>query len=244
MIDQAFILCAGKATRLYPLTLDRPKCLLSIGETCILDSICSWLKKYGVQKYICNAFWKKDLIKAYAEKSDYNIVVKEESEILGTCGGVVNCLDLLDDDFIIVYGDMVIDIDLNRILNTYYEKTPDMLIVSRRTDEPWQCGVIYADENNKILKIVEKPDKESVDTDLINGGVLICNKRIFKNGFFDISKDLIPYLLENNYNVYHEEILNNEVLIDMGTFKNYELAKEIYDHNKNTDENILHRRGI
>jgi hypothetical protein len=45
---------------------------------------------------------------------------------------------------------------------------------------------------------------------------------------------MIPHLLQNDYNIYHEQITDDEILIDMGTFKNYELAREIYDHNQNT----------
>jgi len=234
MINQAFILCAGKATRLYPLTLEKPKCLLNIDNRCVLDIILEWLTLHGLNRFICNAYWKKDLIKNYAQNSKFNLDISEESDILGTCGGILNAIDMMEDNFIVVYGDTVSNVDLTRVISKYYQTNADMLIVSRTSDTPWDCGVIESDSNGKVLSIIEKPQKDSIKSNLVNGGILICKKSIFNQDFFDISTDMIPHLLQNDYNIYHEQITDDEILIDMGTFKNYELARELYDNNQNT----------
>ena len=151
MINQSFILCAGKATRLYPLTLDKPKCLLNINNKCVLDLIIKWLNYYNINNIICNAHWKKEMIIDHINYLKKNISIQVETEILGTCGAINQSIDLLDNDFIIVYGDMVIDLNLNRIINKYHETKADLMIVSRRTETPWECGVLYSDKYNRII---------------------------------------------------------------------------------------------
>jgi len=98
LINQSFILCAGKATRLYPITLNSPKCLLLVDDkNTVLDLIIDWLEKHEIKKHICNAFWKKELIVEFVKNSTKNILVSEEEDILGTFGGIVNAIDFLDD---------------------------------------------------------------------------------------------------------------------------------------------------
>lgn len=238
MITQAFILCAGKATRLYPLTLEKPKCLLELGNSCVLDHILEWLSNYNIDNFICNAYWKSDLIKKYAEVSKYKLKIFEENDILGTCGGVLNAESYLEDNFIIIYGDTVTNVNLNKMISFYNEVDADLLIISKESDTPWECGVIEYNSYNKVTDLKEKPPKDIIKSKYTNGGILICKKKVFSDfkhlGLFDISYDLIPTLLKNNYNIYHKPIEDYEILIDMGTFKNYELARQIYDNNKNS----------
>ena len=116
MIQQSFILCAGKATRLYPITLDYPKCLLPIGNKTVLDLIINWLESQNVYKHICNTFWQSQKIKYHVSNMKKDITIIEEKELLGTFGGIVNALPFLDDIFLVVYGDTIINCELKNII--------------------------------------------------------------------------------------------------------------------------------
>ena len=47
---KALVLAAGYATRLYPLTLDRPKALLQVGGRPMLDHVLERLQEMGVKE--------------------------------------------------------------------------------------------------------------------------------------------------------------------------------------------------
>lgn len=238
----SFILCAGKGTRLAPLTIETPKCLLDIVGTPVLGLIIEWLDSYGIKNHVCNAHWKKELIKDFAAKTKHKLRVVEEigEDSYGTCGGVMNALPYLEDKFILIYGDIVTNCNLNRIFNFHNEKNADCTIVTNRVEDPWNCGVVYSNSDGFVTKIEEKPDKESIKSDLVNSGILVVKKSFFEkyrhHGFFDIFHDLMPVALKDELKIFQIPLNKQEFLIDMGTFKNYEKAKGIYDYQQNANE--------
>ena len=242
MITQSFILCAGKATRLYPITLDKPKCLLSVDEkNNVLEIIIKWLESYSISRHVCNAFWKKELIKEFVTNSKKNIIISEEENILGTFGGLVKAINYLDDKVCVVYGDVVTNANLELLFKQHEDTKADITILSGRSKTPWAGGVLFCEEN-KVKKIIEKPNREECTSDLINAGIMVINKsaieRYINKNFFDIAKDFIPQCIEDNLNVYHQEIDSNNYFIDMGTFENYEKLKDlIHDNNTNSIKN-------
>lgn len=243
MIGQSFILCAGKATRLYPVTLEKPKCLLSVDDNnTVLDLIINWLEAYGIKTHICNAFWKKELLKEFVINSNKNILISEEENILGTFGGLVNALDLLEDKICVVYGDVVTNANLNLLCEQHERTNADITVLSGRSETPWTGGVLFCSDDRRVLSVVEKPNKENCTSNLINAGVIVLNKNVIErykdNGFFDIAKDFLPRCIFDNLNVYHQEIGENYYFIDMGTFESYEKLKRItHDYNKNSIKN-------
>lgn len=243
MIQQSFILCAGKATRLYPITLEKPKCLLPvIDEQVVLDLIIDWLEKQGIRRHICNTFWKKELIREFVTNSGKNIFISEELDILGTFGGLVNALEYMDEKICVVYGDVVTNFNLQFLIDQHEETKADVTVLSGRSATPWTGGMLICDENNKITSIVEKPKKEECSSNLINAGIIIINKNIiekYKNyNYFDIARDFLPEVIKDNFKVYQKEIGQDYYFIDMGTFESYEKLKRIiYDHHKNSFKN-------
>ena len=242
MIQQSFILCAGKATRLYPITLDYPKCLLPIGDKTVLDLIINWLESQNVYKHICNTFWQSQKIKYHVSNIKKDITIIEEKELLGTFGGIVNALPFLDDIFLVVYGDTIINCELKNIIQFHLEKLADVTMVSANSDTPWTGGVIQADSGGKVIDIVEKPDSDKCLSNLVNAGVIVFNKKIIEkyktNNFFDIAKDFLPMAIKDQHEIFTYNISPEGSFIDMGTFDNYNKLKEMYNDNyKNTVEN-------
>jgi choline kinase len=70
MIDLAVLLCAGSATRLRPLTDDRPKCLLDVGGQTILGRAVETLVSVGIRRLvIATGYRREDVEKALAGSS-------------------------------------------------------------------------------------------------------------------------------------------------------------------------------
>ena len=92
---QAFILSAGKGTRLLPYTKILPKPLFPILGKPIIEIILDQLKKLGITSIGINAFHLKEkllnFLKSYQNRNpQLEIQIFEEQELLGTGGAILN----------------------------------------------------------------------------------------------------------------------------------------------------------
>ena len=106
----AMVLAAGLATRMRPLTDHTAKPLLTLGGQTLLDHALDRLHEVGVETVAVNAFWQADRVAAHlaARARPPKTVLKRETALLDTGGGVCNALDVLGPDpFYVINGDAV-----------------------------------------------------------------------------------------------------------------------------------------
>lgn len=120
---KAMILAAGLGTRLRPLTLERPKPLMPVGNVPLIDRTIGYLKRFGVDRIAVNAHHLSDQVSAHLDGGrpfDIAVRVYEEPEILGTGGGLKNTEDFWDDEpFILINGDILTDMDLGPAIRAH-----------------------------------------------------------------------------------------------------------------------------
>jgi NDP-sugar pyrophosphorylase family protein len=114
---QVAILCGGKATRMYPLTKDIPKSLITIKGKPFLFYQIQLLRKHGFNNIILCTGIHGEQIKNYIKYMEFgiNITISEELTPMGTGGALYNARNLLDDSFWIMYGDSYLLTDLKKI---------------------------------------------------------------------------------------------------------------------------------
>lgn len=103
-VTTAMILAAGLGTRMRPLTNERPKPLIDVGGTTLLDRVLDGLADAGINKAIVNLHYKADMVRAHlASRLEPRVVFSDEtSALLDTGGGVAHALPLIDDDLFVV----------------------------------------------------------------------------------------------------------------------------------------------
>ena len=103
----AMLLAAGLGTRMRPLTNATAKPLLPLGGRPLIDHALRHLVGAGVHTVVINAFWQADRLAAHlAGRTQPRIVLRRESALLDTGGGVRAALDVLGEaPFIVVNGD-------------------------------------------------------------------------------------------------------------------------------------------
>lgn len=95
----AMVLAAGLGTRMRPLTLTTPKPLLEVGGRTMLDHSLDKLRDVGVRRVVVNTFYLAEKIEAHlSERTDLEIVISRETELLDTGGGIKNALRWLGDE--------------------------------------------------------------------------------------------------------------------------------------------------
>ena len=123
---KAMILAAGYGIRLRPLTSNKPKALVPVGNQPAIDRVIRHLKRHGIREIVVNAHHLHQQIVDHLDGGrpfKMNIHVLVEPEILGTGGGIKNAADFFENDpFIVVNADILTDIDLYRAYEAHRQR--------------------------------------------------------------------------------------------------------------------------
>jgi N-acetyl-alpha-D-muramate 1-phosphate uridylyltransferase len=226
------LLAGGLATRLYPVTHNVPKSMLEIAGKPFIAHQLELLKKNNIEKVVICAGRLGEQILDYVgngEKFDLDVKYSFDGEkLLGTGGAIKKALNLIENEFFIMYGDSYLDIDFNAI-NKYFNRFGKLgLMTVLKNENLWdKSNIIFKD--GKLLKY----DKRNYlpEMNYIDFGLGIVKKESFNlfNGIdeFDLA-DLYMKLLEKN------ELIGYEVFnrfYEIGSFKGIE-ETEKYLKNK------------
>lgn len=97
----AMIMAAGTGSRMMPLSATRPKPLLEVAGTCLLDHVLDQLRAAGVGRIVVNVHYLADQIEAHLARhaADFAVTISDERALLReTGGGLVKAKDLIPDD--------------------------------------------------------------------------------------------------------------------------------------------------
>lgn len=161
------IMAGGKGTRLSPLTKIIPKPLVPVGDKTMIELIMNQFAEQGYGDFHIVVNYKKELIKSYFFENDlhHNVTFAEETEFLGTAGGLTLLRDKLDTTFILTNCDIITSVDMDAVINYHRQKKALLTIlgVERKLDIPY--GVIKT-EQGYVYEIEEKP---SLNYQIVSG---------------------------------------------------------------------------
>ena len=121
---QALILAGGKGTRLLPYTAVLPKPLMPIGDMPILEIILRQLKNAGFTSVILAVNYLSHMFELFfqdGKKFGIDIQYSFEDRPLGTAGPIANAIELLQDDFLVMNGDLLTTLDYRQLFNHHLE---------------------------------------------------------------------------------------------------------------------------
>lgn len=167
---KCLILAAGYATRLYPLTENFPKPLLTVGEKTILDWLIDDIDEVGlVDEYVVISNHKFAYhFEEWAKEKVQKITVVDDGTSsnetrLGAVKDIQFAIDKLqlDDDMLVIAGDNVLDFSLTKFIHYAKEKQTSCIMryYEGVKEKLTKCGVVLVDENDKILDMAEKPSE-------------------------------------------------------------------------------------
>lgn len=181
MSKTAVILAGGKGTRLRPYTVVLPKPLMPIGDYPILEVIVRKLAKNDFTHIILAVNHQAEIIKAYfGNGSKWNILIEYslEETPLSTMGPL-KLMKNLPDNFLIMNGDVLSDIDINLLFDLHLFKNSIFTVAGYNRELKSEYGVLECNENNYLRNFKEKP----VYNLTVSMGIYIASSRIL---------DLIP----------------------------------------------------
>jgi len=225
-------MAGGEGRRLRPLTETRPKPLMPVAGQPAMSHILRLLKKHGVDGATVTTGYLAEVIENYygAEFDGMPLKYVRESTPLGSAGGVRMAAEDFEDDFIVISGDAVCELDLSRAYEFHRCSKADATILLTRVENPLEYGAVLCGSGGKIEGFVEKPSLSQAYTDCVNTGVYILSPRIKdmipKNEFYDFGADLFPRMLKENKHLFG--ITDESYWCDIGDLEAYRLANMYY----------------
>ncbi|MHC1630232.1 MAG: nucleotidyltransferase family protein [Methanoculleaceae archaeon] len=225
---QAVVLAGGKGRRLMPYTTVLPKPLMPIGEYPILEVILRQLDRDGFSEAVISTGYLSELIRAYVENREFEHITirySHESEPLGTIGPL-RLIDGLDDDFLVMNGDILTDIRYRDLFSFHQRHGGLATIATYHRDVPIDFGVLECDDDRKIHTFREKPTYHFT----VSMGVYLFSRDIFDfvpdTGAFGFD-DLMLALTGARAEVYSYP--HDGFWLDIGRPDDYEQSIRIFE---------------
>ena len=225
------ILAGGAGTRLYPLTAYVPKSLIPIGSRYMIEYILDYLKRYNILDVLMLVSENEvDLLRNHlgdGERFGLRIGYSVAGRI-GTAGALGSAASLLDDRFLVYYGDVLTSIDLSDMIG-FHQKSRALCTIAMSTSEPMDYGIAKVARDGRVSHFEEKPVLKEYPVSM---GILMCEKEIldYCKPNTDLSHDIIPTLLAEKKPVF--AYVTEKRHYDIGTFKNLEELRGILERNK------------
>ena len=228
-IEVAVILGAGFGKRLSPITNEIPKPLVEIGNETILEKTIKLVKKLNLKKILINTHYKRDLLKNFIEKKNFDIDIElfeEVPEILNTGGGILNMIMENKNEYFLTFN-------------------PDTLWNENYIDEILEMENQFFNSNSKNILLVVNKDKSfdqnligdfNLEADKLNKtkplnfiytGCQILGKKIFKkfnNKSFPMSEVWNDLLSRN-------ELMGFESKVNFKHVTNYDIYNKLLKSN-------------
>lgn len=219
---KAVILAGGKGTRLQHLTKDIPKPMIPVAGKPLLEHQIQLLASYNITDITILVNYLKDsIIDYFGDGSAFGVKISyyEELEPLGTVGGIKEIEDTLTEDFIVFYGDVMVNMDLSRLIDFHKQKNSDATLVLHPNDHPYDSDLVDIDDIDRVTAFYPKPHEEGkYYRNLVNAALYIFSPKILplleKGVKADFGKDIFPNIL-NKLEVFGYN--TTEYLKDMGT---------------------------
>jgi NDP-sugar pyrophosphorylase family protein len=156
----AVILAGGKGVRLRPYTTTLPKPLVPIGDQySILEIVLHQLARHGFRTVTIAIGHLGHLIRAYIGNGDrwgLRIDYANEESPLGTIGPLLTMLDRLPDDFLVMNGDVLTDLDFADLLTEHTGAAAGLTVATYPRQVSIDFGVLET-QNGQVVDFTEKP---------------------------------------------------------------------------------------
>ena len=226
----AVLMAGGKGERLRPLTEKTPKPLLEVGGKCIIDHNVARLISYGVEHVNVTVNYLGEQIAEHFDTPRAGVQVRtfREPKFLGTIGSIKFVDIFYNDTILVMNSDLFTNIDYEDFFLHFQIHDAEMSVAAVPYNISIELGILDLDGHN-IKGLIEKPKYNYY----ANAGIYLIKKRalaeIPEDTFFHATH-LVEKLIAQGKKVIRYPL--NGTWIDIGTYQEYERAKELVKHLK------------
>lgn len=201
------IMAGGKGTRIASVRNDVPKPMINICGKPILEHQIDNLKACGLTDIILVIGYLGDKIKEYfgdGSKFGVNIEYFVEDHPLGTAGALFK-MPQLTEDFLLLCGDVIIDVDFNRFIAFHKEHKAWASLVAHPNGHPYDSSLLVTEidapktvggmpeDTHRVIRWMAKEDERTYYKNRVNAGIELISPELLK----ETMKNFVPRHPEN-----------------------------------------------
>ncbi|MGO9100554.1 MAG: sugar phosphate nucleotidyltransferase [Mycobacterium sp.] len=180
---QCVILAGGIGSRMWPETRTIPKTLLPVSGKPFADWQLSWLANAGIDSVVYSIGYLGHDIREYVGDGSswgVSVVYVDEGEHLrGTAGALRLALDsgVLDDDFLVLYGDSWLQVDPVAVLQSLRECPEPALMTVHRNEGQWDTSNVIFD-GRRVVRYAKEVAERPAEMCWIDYGLTALRRRV------------------------------------------------------------------
>ena len=241
------IMAGGKGTRISSVASDIPKPMIKIEDVPVLEREILNLKKQGFTDIILTVSHLGKIIMDYfkdGKEFGVNIKYYNEETPLGNAGALFKIKEDLTEDFLLLNGDAIFDIDFNRFVKYHKEKGGLVTLFTHPNSHPYDSGLIITDENDKVLRWLNKEDERpEYYNNLVNAGLHVISPKLLEKQIdkekIDLDRDLLKPLAGTGLMYSYK---SSEYVKDMGTPDRYASVCDDFRNGRVEAKNLCNKQ--
>lgn len=240
------IMAGGKGTRIAEIASDIPKPMIPICGKPILEYQIECLKQNNLTDIIIVVGHLGHNIKDYfgnGNRFGCNIEYFTETEPLGTAGALYKLANL-SQDFLLLNGDTIFDMDFSRMTAFHREKNAWVTLAVHPNSHPYDSALIASDKEQRVTDWLNKEDERVWYRNQVNAGVHILSADFLKNSpqskeKIDLDRDMLkPSIQSARIFAYSTP----EYIKDIGTPDRLEQVTQDMEKGLVKKKNLLNRQ--
>ncbi|HVZ45355.1 MAG TPA: nucleotidyltransferase family protein [Ramlibacter sp.] len=156
------LMAGGLGSRLKPLTDDRPKPMLHVGDRPILETILASFVEQGFRRFFISVNYRGELVREhFGDGSRFGVEIRYlvEDRRLGTAGALSLLPERPSEPFFVMNGDILARVNFNAMLDFHAGSNAMASVGVRRITHSIPYGVVKL-QGQRLVDIVEKPEEE------------------------------------------------------------------------------------
>lgn len=231
---KGLILAGGLAKRMHPITKEIPKSFLPIGGIPLIVRQINLFRSFGIKEIIfslghLSTYFILELEPGsyYGVKFNFSI----EPYPMGTAGAIRLAHRYIDDEIIVMNGDIFADFDLDSLIEEHHmNKSKFTMATKEGLFNGSEYGIVNVSKTKTIESFLEKKPSPIIETNKINAGCYMMDKSIVsnipENRFVSLENEIIPNLLSEKIDIFAYP--HNGFWFDIGVPSRYAQAEEFY----------------
>ena len=242
------IMAGGKGTRIASVNSEVPKPMIPILGKPILEYQIDCLRHQGYDDIILVVGHLGHVVKDYfGDGSAFGVKIEyvTETEPLGTAGALFLLKDKLGEDFLLLCGDIIFDVDLGRFYTCHKSHGGVATLFTHPNSHPYDSGIIMADGDGRVTNWLHKEDERLWYRNRVNAGLHFLSHRVFEQGLFqelkkvDLDREVLKPLIPTGQLFVYD---SPEYVKDMGTPDRFYAVTEDIRSGKVRQKNLQNKQ--
>lgn len=263
---KAIIMAGGKGTRIASVKSDVPKPMIEICGKPILEYQIDNLRRCGLTDITLVIGYLGHIIKDYfgdGSQLGVNISYFVEDHPLGTAGALFK-MPQLTDDFLLLCGDVILDVDFNRFIQFHQEHQAWASLMVHPNGHPFDSSLIVTEilppqeeggmpvDTQRVLRWLNKEEERTYYRNCVNAGIEIISPKLMEEvrkhhvprhpetpDKIDLDRDVLkPHISTGKIFAYHTP----EYIKDMGTPERFYETEKDLENAKPSKRNLKNKQ--